>query len=88
MRIVSAVAGVSEGALRARGRHGDEARELAMYLAQRYSGETNMSISRELGGIVGMNVSYVAQKVKDRLSGDGQLRELCERAEENLFSEG
>ena len=88
IRIVSEVAGVSEEALRARGRHGNEARELAMYLAQRYCGETNVAIGMEFGGIAGTNVSYVSQKVKERLSGDREFRELCERAERNLFSEG
>jgi len=33
-------------------------------------------------------VSYVAQKVKERLSWDSQFRELGERAEGKLFSEG
>ncbi len=31
-------------------------------------------------GIAGTNVSYVAQKVKESLSRDGQFRELGERA--------
>ncbi len=59
-----------------------------VYLAQRYGGATNVAIGIEFGGNTGGNVSYISQKAKELLSGDGQFRELGERTEENLFSEG
>jgi len=52
-----------------------------VYLAQRCCRETNVAIGMEFGGIAGTKVSYVAQKVKEPLSWDGQFRELYERAE-------
>ena len=87
IRAVSEVTGEEEAAIRARGRHGNSARELAMYLARRHSVLTNVAIGAEFGGIAGTNVSHVSRKVRERLRGDRKFGKLCMECEENLFSE-
>lgn len=84
IRVVAELTGTAEETVRARGRHGNEARELAMYLAQQHSGATNVAIGAAFGGIAGTNVSYTSRKVRERLRRDRDFRDRCRRTEREL----
>ena len=88
IRVVSALCDSDEEEIRRRGRHGNVARQLAMFLAQRHCGLTNARIGAEFGKIEGTNVSYNSRKVEERVRRERKFRELLQRAEENLFYEG
>ncbi|UCE18710.1 MAG: transposase [Gemmatimonadota bacterium] len=86
-RKVGRALNVSEVSICQRGRHGTEAREIAIYLAHKYCDETNVSLGRVFGGICGTNISYIASKVKEKIGQDRKIKRLVERIEENLFSD-
>jgi REP element-mobilizing transposase RayT len=88
IREVTAALEVSEMTIRSRGRHSNDARAMAIFLARRHCAETNMIIGREFGGISGAAVTQILQKVKDRLCHDRGFGDLLENIEQNLILKG
>jgi chromosomal replication initiation ATPase DnaA len=70
-----------------RGRHDNRAREMAIYLAQKYGEETNAALGRVFGGITGSGISYMCCKVTNKLHHNRKLRRLLERLEHDLLLE-
>ena len=88
IRQVAVVLHVTEAIIRSRGLHGNDAREVAIFLARKHCAETNMIIGREFGGISGAAVTQILQKVKDRLCHDRGFGDLLEKIEQNLILKG
>lgn len=67
-----------------RGRHNNEARLVAIYLSRRLSGEKVSGIGRWFGAVSGASISYICQKVEEKMRKDRRLREFLVKVEENL----
>jgi chromosomal replication initiation ATPase DnaA len=63
-------------------------RQLAIYLAHKHSGETNVMIGKEFSEIAGSTVTYLLCKVKNRLRQDRTFEKYVLWVEENLISKG
>jgi len=74
---------VSEKTTRVRGRHGNDARDLSVYLAYTYCDLTNVMIGKAFGEITRANVTYILKKVKSRLNRDQAFFTLLKEIEEN-----
>ena len=88
IRNVSEVIDVPEHIIRDKGKHGNEARELAIFLAHKHSGETNVMIGKEFGEITGPTMTYLLCKIRDRLRQDRTFVKYVMWVEENLISKG
>jgi putative transposase len=75
---------VSEQTIIARGRHGNDARNLAVYLSHKYSDVTNAMIGKSFGGISGAGVNLIVKEVRNRLKGNQPFRKLLKEIEKNL----
>ena len=84
---VSRIMNVPVNTIRSRGRHDNRAREMAIYLAQKYGEETNAALGRVFGGITGSGISYMCCKVTNKLHHNRKLRRLLERLEHDLLLE-
>jgi len=71
--------GVPGSTLTLRGRHHNEAREVALYLARQCSGCPLSALEAHLGGIAPSGVTIACKRVARRMESD---RELCRRAGE------
>jgi chromosomal replication initiation ATPase DnaA len=63
-------------------------RQLAIYLAHKHSGETNVIIGKEFGEIAGSTITYLLRKVKNRLRQDREFEKYVLWVKENLISKG
>ena len=84
IRHVGKILNVSEQTTRARGHHGNDARDLSVYLAYTYCDITKVMIGKEFGEISGANVTSILKKVKNRLNCDQAFFILLKEIEENL----
>jgi chromosomal replication initiation ATPase DnaA len=86
--VVSEIMNSSEQIVRARDRHGNDARDVSVYLAQTYSDVTNIKIGKEFGEISGVHVTYILKKAKIRLCHDQDFYTMLEKVEEILSLKG
>ena len=84
VKYVGKIMNVSEQITRSRGHHGNDARDLSVYLAYTYCDLTNVMIGKEFGEISGANVTYIRKKVKNRLKRDQRFFALLKEVEQNL----
>ena len=82
--IISAVAtvlGMDKAMITGRGRKGNQARELALYLAKRYSGLSNGEIGSLFGGIHSSGVTKASGRVEEKMKRDARIRGLMSKVQ-------
>jgi chromosomal replication initiation ATPase DnaA len=67
---------MDEAMITRRGRKGNEWRELALYLAKRYSGLNNGEIGSLFGGIQSSGVTKASGRVEEKMKRDARIRGL------------
>jgi REP element-mobilizing transposase RayT len=75
---VGSVLGVDEAMITGRGRKGNEARKLAVYLVKRYSGMSNGEIGALFGGIHSSGVTKASGRVEEKMKRDARIRGLMD----------
>jgi len=80
----SQVMNINSEVLKRKGRHNNEARWIAIYVSRKLSGEKVSSIGRWFGGVSGASISYICQKVEDKIRKNRRLGELLVQVKENL----
>lgn len=84
---VTRLMNVSVETVRFRGGHENRAREMSIYLAQKYCMETSVALGRECAGITGSGIGYTCRKVRKKLKQNHKFRYLLEKVEKNLLLE-
>ncbi|MBM4045446.1 MAG: hypothetical protein FJ279_10045 [Planctomycetes bacterium] len=80
------VSGVGRDEIRIKGRHDNQAREMAIYLSRRRCGLNNAALGQQFGGITGSNVTHVCKKFEASLQHDRGLAKRLASAEEKLHA--
>ncbi|MBN1426686.1 transposase [Candidatus Fermentibacteria bacterium] len=83
-RAVGTTYGCAAEHLRRRGRKGDEARDVAIYLTWRHCRLTNATIGERFGGIKAAAVSHACRRVSDAIDGDPAVAQRIRDLEAQL----
>jgi putative transposase len=83
-RAVCRSCGVPPESLRARGKHGNVARRLALYLARSLTGTSLVDLGARLGGVTGQAASLAVRRVARERTRDRRLNRTLRGLEEEL----
>ena len=72
--------GVDEGEIRPRGRHANGARDMAICMARRHCGLSNVRLGAESGEVTGSTVTHACRRFEGRLRKDSALAKRLELA--------
>jgi len=84
IQAAAAAMGVDDSDIRPRGRHGNDARDMAIYMARRHCGLSNVRLGAEFGGVTGSNVTHACRRFEGRLREDSALAKRLGLAEARL----
>ena len=84
VRAVARAFRVTVGEVKGRGKRGNQARKVAIYLAKRYSGLDNGQVGQLFGGIHDSAVSKVSTRLEQEMAEDRSLARLVEIVKSNV----
>jgi len=83
-KLVAEAYGVDRRILQARGRHHNEARDVAIYLSRRWTDEMLPPLAAHFGGVLAQAISSREQRVRRQLASDRRLAKRVRCIERKL----
>ncbi len=83
-KVVSSAFDVSKEEMCAKGRKGNESRDMAIYLSRKYARSTCDEIGEYFGGIRPSAVSLGSSRIKERIKTDKNFKKLVKQLESDV----